>query len=329
MSDREEQRFGIGTVARMTGLTDHTIRVWERRYEAVVAERADNGRRQYSEKDVEKLSLLKRLTDEGVAISQIAGLNTDELRSRSNTLRHMHEQESPADVNAAVLGDFLPSQLSGVSEALSPVHLVVADSSRERFTADLKRQQPDVIVLESSVLDPDTPARLQELMRDANAAAGVIYYKFAARRDVERARDLGIYLLRAPSDLDSIRSAILRAAASAIGRTKREPAIGPAAPGSLTATPPEVTEEVPPRRFTTAQIAKLSRISTAIDCECPSQLTELINALSAFEVYSDSCANRNEDDEKLHRYLHFKSAQARAVIEEALEQVGLAEGLSA
>ena len=45
----------------MTGLTDHTIRVWERRYSAVVAERADNGRRQYSEQDVEKLGLLKRL----------------------------------------------------------------------------------------------------------------------------------------------------------------------------------------------------------------------------------------------------------------------------
>ena len=66
-------RYGIGAVSKMTGLTDHTIRVWERRYEAVVADRTDTGRRLYSEDDVEKLTLLKRLTDGGVGISQVAG----------------------------------------------------------------------------------------------------------------------------------------------------------------------------------------------------------------------------------------------------------------
>ena len=57
--------YGIGAVARLTGLTDHTIRVWERRYSAVVTARAPNGRRQYTEADVQKLSLLKSLTDHG------------------------------------------------------------------------------------------------------------------------------------------------------------------------------------------------------------------------------------------------------------------------
>ena len=32
--------YGIGAVSRLTGLTDHTIRVWERRYSAVIAARA-------------------------------------------------------------------------------------------------------------------------------------------------------------------------------------------------------------------------------------------------------------------------------------------------
>ena len=40
----KEQTYTIGAVARLTGLTDHTIRVWERRYGTVVAERARNGR---------------------------------------------------------------------------------------------------------------------------------------------------------------------------------------------------------------------------------------------------------------------------------------------
>ena len=65
--------YGIGAVARLTGLTDHTIRVWERRYAAVVTARAPNGRRQYTEADVHKLSLLKLLTEHGIAISRVAG----------------------------------------------------------------------------------------------------------------------------------------------------------------------------------------------------------------------------------------------------------------
>ena len=35
-----KELYGIGAVAKATGLTDHTIRVWERRYAAVVAQRA-------------------------------------------------------------------------------------------------------------------------------------------------------------------------------------------------------------------------------------------------------------------------------------------------
>ena len=54
----ESRLYGIGAVSRLTGLTDHTIRVWERRYSAVVTARAPNGRRQYTEADVQKLCLL-------------------------------------------------------------------------------------------------------------------------------------------------------------------------------------------------------------------------------------------------------------------------------
>ena len=67
--------YAIGAVARITGLTDHTIRVWERRYKAVVARRSETGRRIYTAANVEKLGLLKQLTDKGIAISKIATKN--------------------------------------------------------------------------------------------------------------------------------------------------------------------------------------------------------------------------------------------------------------
>ena len=65
-----------------------------------------------------------------------------------------------------------------------------------------------------------------------------------------------------------------------------------------------------------------------MDCECPKHLVQLVSDLSAFEVYSDRCANRDDEDAALHRYLHRTTAEARALVESALEKLADAEGLS-
>ncbi|HSK17989.1 MAG TPA: MerR family transcriptional regulator [Longimicrobiales bacterium] len=70
----------IGVVARRTGLTLHVLRAWERRYGVVVPVRTAGGQRLYSDADVERLRLLRELTDAGRSISQIAGLKVEELR---------------------------------------------------------------------------------------------------------------------------------------------------------------------------------------------------------------------------------------------------------
>lgn len=72
--------YHIGAVAKLTGVSTHTIRVWERRYGAVSPRRSPGGTREYTEDDVDKLTLLKTLTDADHSIGQIAGLSVDELR---------------------------------------------------------------------------------------------------------------------------------------------------------------------------------------------------------------------------------------------------------
>jgi DNA-binding transcriptional MerR regulator/methylmalonyl-CoA mutase cobalamin-binding subunit len=67
-------------VALRTGLSPHLIRIWEKRYQAVVPYRSNTNRRLYSDEDIERLTLLRRATQSGEAISQIAVLSTDELR---------------------------------------------------------------------------------------------------------------------------------------------------------------------------------------------------------------------------------------------------------
>lgn len=75
----EEPRHPINYVARRCGLTTHAIRVWERRHGAVKPVRTDKNRRLYSDQDIERLGLLKRITDAGHSIGQIAKLSADEL----------------------------------------------------------------------------------------------------------------------------------------------------------------------------------------------------------------------------------------------------------
>ena len=71
--------YAIRYVSQRTGLTPHVIRAWEKRYQAVVPLRSAKNRRLYSEDDVQRLQLLKRVTDEGHNISHVAKLDSSEL----------------------------------------------------------------------------------------------------------------------------------------------------------------------------------------------------------------------------------------------------------
>ena len=71
--------YTIRYVSQRTGLTPHVIRAWEKRYQAVVPERSPKNRRLYSEDDVHHLKLLKKMTEAGHNISQVAGLDLKEL----------------------------------------------------------------------------------------------------------------------------------------------------------------------------------------------------------------------------------------------------------
>lgn len=313
--------YGIGAVSRLTGLTDHTIRVWERRYSAVVTARAPNGRRQYTEDDVQKLGLLKLLTDRGIAISRIAGDSIDELREQAESLRDLAAGAEPAALSIAVLGDFLPRQLLEHTGGTEPLEIRIADSSRERFAADLRQRPVDVVVLERPVLDAETLAEMQRHLSDSGSAQGVIVYSFGRTRDIEAAAGKGIVALRAPVGVDELRDATARAALPNIR------AVRDSRPAEETPTPWEFSGSVAARRFSPQQLANLAAAQNDVECECPKHLAQLVSDLSAFEIYSDRCSNRDDEDAALHRYLHRVTAEARALVETALQKVAEAEGL--
>jgi DNA-binding transcriptional MerR regulator len=73
-------RHPIRVVARRVGVTELTLRAWERRYAAVAPARSDGRQRLFSDADIERLTLLRALTREGTPISVLAALATPELR---------------------------------------------------------------------------------------------------------------------------------------------------------------------------------------------------------------------------------------------------------
>jgi DNA-binding transcriptional MerR regulator len=324
MSEKSDDArfYGIGAVSRLTGLTDHTIRVWERRYSAVVTAKAPNGRRQYTEADVQKLALLKLLTERGVAISRIAGDTIDELGRRVESLRNLEANTQPRTVRVAVLGDFLPRQLREHKQCRARFELRIADSSRERFSADLRRQPVDVVVVEKPVLDAEALAEMQQHLSISGSARGVIVYSFGRTRDIEAAAGQGIVALRAPVGGDELCDAAARPALPD-NRALHDPSLPSDGPAAR-----ELSGPVAARRFSPQQLANLASAQNGVECECPKHLVQLVSDLSAFEVYSDRCANRDDEDAALHRYLHRTTAEARALIEGALEKLADAEGLS-
>lgn len=76
-----DKQHSIKTVAKLSGLQSIVIRTWENRYNAVEPARTNSNHRLYSDEDIDKLTLLKRLTDRGFKIGNIASLPIKELNN--------------------------------------------------------------------------------------------------------------------------------------------------------------------------------------------------------------------------------------------------------
>ncbi len=70
----------IQAVVQETGITAHVLRVWEKRYRAVVPKRTKTQRRVYSEADIRRLKMLRQATSLGHPISSVAKLSDEKLK---------------------------------------------------------------------------------------------------------------------------------------------------------------------------------------------------------------------------------------------------------
>ncbi|MBK1617125.1 hypothetical protein CKO42_01395 [Lamprobacter modestohalophilus] len=315
------QTYRIGAVARLTGIPPDTLRVWERRYAVVEPIRSEAGTRLYSAEDVGRLTLIKRLVDNGDAISHVAPLTLPQLheRSRGLSLAPTVEGDLPP-CRVAVLGPTLPTLLARDSERAAVfedgVELVGAFEDEHRFrraAADLKI---DLLVLERPTIQLDRIAQITDLLTESGATQGLVVYGFAPRSAVERLEAQRIVAKRAPVDA----AELVRWCAALHGSDKF-----PSPEAILEGV--DLASPIPRRLYDNTSLARIATASPTVRCECPHHLVQLVSSLVAFEQYSRECENRNADDAALHAFLHAATARARATMEAALARVVEAEGI--
>jgi len=65
--------------AKLSGVTELSIRSWERRYSVLTPHRTDSNRRLYTDKEIEKLVLLRKLIKFGHRIGNLASMSVNDL----------------------------------------------------------------------------------------------------------------------------------------------------------------------------------------------------------------------------------------------------------
>lgn len=126
--------FNIHIASQLSGVASATIRAWEKRYNVLTPQRADNGHRLYSESDIEKLSILQQLTQQGLSIGKIAALSNDELKVM------LKENElSSIDLFSATDKDIIDMDAlrSGILMALSAYKLDIISHELEKVKKTL------------------------------------------------------------------------------------------------------------------------------------------------------------------------------------------------
>jgi DNA-binding transcriptional MerR regulator len=304
-------RLRSGTAARLAGVPVATLRVWERRYGVVAAPKTATGQRLYSGHDVQRLRLIKQLTERGHAIGTIAALALPALEALA-----AGELMAPAPLAAAtstrrawVVGRAAAQKLqaAGVTPLRVWQDLDEAEAQAEALAAD---DATDVLLVQLNSLQPLAASRVRALAQRLQAQAVVVLYAFGAEAVADALRAAGAAVRREPATGREL-AALLGAA----------PAAAMAAPVAAPLPPVE------PRRFSDEALAALAELPSSVACECPRHMAEIVMQLAGFERYSAECLSRSPADAALHRHLGEVAGAARTLFERAVERLVAEEGL--
>ena len=331
--NKTQPTFRAGAVARIAGMPVATLRIWEQRYQAVRPSTAASGHRLYSPADVERATLLRRLTAQGHAIGLLASLETEQMREMMRapevTQANWVESHLQSSIKIVVVGHSLASRVQrlfylqpfGLKVQLVGVFDSLNASAKAGGMSD--EDTADMIILQAGSLQTGIHKELLKAQDAWRASSAAVLYRFSSAAARAELTNAGVEVLSEPSDDKSLRQWL--------ATLQKNDAQGRKATDLRHSTPPVSVglgeQTVSPPLFDDAALTQFAGLSTTVACECPSHLAELLLQVSSFEKYSSECANRSAADARLHAYLQHVAGSARMLFEKALEQVAIAEGL--
>ena len=300
--------YGIGTVARLTGLKSDTLRVWERRYGLGASYKSPTGRRQYTQSDLDHLQLVSALVKQGVRIGEIAASDRKTLEVLLQQQEHHARPKAipPAKPSVVFIGadlchwvDAHQGCISGVSALLARI---TVDEAVESLESD---QTADLLVAHCPSLTLQQIKGVEAVADRLGVRRTIVLYQFANEQWLAELERLGHSALQYPVDPSRLAFEIGRA------QVEKETTEGL---GNLSDLMP-----AKPRLFNDAALRAAAEEKIVIDCECPRHLSELIRSLNDFEAYSSACSVDNWKDAAIHASIYAYTCQARHLMEKALQ----------
>lgn len=330
-----QPRYRSGAVARMVRMPVATLRVWERRYRVSAPAATEAGHRLYSAADVQRLALLKQLTELGHAIGAIAHLDMARLHevatTHASTMASARPPQAPAVApvpwRVAVVGEALARRLGRATVLHRLAQPLEVIGPFESLDAVLDGDAPaavDTLLVHAPGLHGGALPRLQRVAEALGARRIAMLYGYAAAPVAASYAAAGVALLREPQ-ADPEVAQWLR---DEVGPRVAAPTVAPLdvenlGPDAML----RAAGQVPARRYDDATLADFAGLSSTIACECPRHVAELLMQLSHFETYTAECASRSPADAQLHAYLGQVVGASRSLFETALERVAIHEGL--
>jgi DNA-binding transcriptional MerR regulator len=334
LSNKAGPIFRSGAVARMAGMPVATLRIWEQRYQAVRPITAASGHRLYSSADVERATLLRRLTAKGHSIGLLAALETEQM----SEMMQAPEPTMPASrpeaqkhlaMRAVVVGQALASRLQRLidSQPLRPaLHMVeVFESLTDAAKAAQHSAKPavDLLIWQAASLQHGARQELRVAQDAWQAPAAAVVYRFSSAAGRAELTSAGAAVLYEPVDDDALGQWL-----ASLQRYETPSDTAVTSPNLKIPNAKSLAQQtILPPRFGDVALTQFAELSSSIACECPSHLAELLMQVTYFETYSGECANRSATDAQLHVYLQQIAGTARMLFEKALEQIAIVEGL--
>ena len=311
----------IGTVSQRSGVPAATLRVWEARYGTFSPAKTKGQHRLYSDDDVLRATLIRRLIDQGHAASSIGRLGTPALNALLLNRRTANGSPSQSEgddgaVSIAIVGLALATRIASKKFTLTfqshRVNITDVFADVAHAAASDPQRTPEILLVKLNSLHATTPLDLHTMAARCGGPQVIVLYNFGPEHIVESLKCSGMLARREPISDSDLSELIQSARSMHTGLESGRSAL------AAQMRPPQYSEET---------LARVAAMPLTVVCECPRHVAEIISQLGSFEQYSKECLNASKEDVQLHAYLSSVAGSARTLFERALQVIADHEGI--